>query len=244
MNLQPYQEAGDQIRQSKERFPSIVKNVASTAAGIGVATAAGSLAARALPMLSKYIPKDMAIKGLSKINPALGKFAQMAFSEGYQPEEVGEFIKEKESSHEEKSKQEKTPEKRSIIQKYSDNLHHYISGLIQKGTPPIEAASKAKKFLDKPQLDIIKKIEKDYKTDFGSIVESIFGKGDMAQKPSSSESMEAKMAKFNEPGQQMQPPQQAQSQQMQQGQQQQAGLDPQVAQILQQGQALLQKFKR
>ncbi len=41
-------------------------------------------------------------------------------------------------------------------------------------------------------------MEKDYKTDFASIVESIFGKGDMAQ-PSPSESMEAKMSKFNEP---------------------------------------------
>ncbi len=245
--LRPDEKSAQSDIEQSRNFDQKLKSGLSTAANIGLTVAGAGIAAKAIsplaskimPFINKYIPTDVALKGISKVSPEIGHMLESGMKQGLSINEGLDFLKNKLGSVKKES-EEKPPQNRSIIQKYSDNLHQYINELIQKGTPPIQAASNAKKFLDKKQLDIIKKIENDYKTDFGSIVESIFGKGDMSQKPSSAESMEAKMSKFSQPEQQMQSPQQSQPQQ----QAQQGGLDPQVAQILQQGQALLQSFKR
>lgn len=224
----------ERARNRDKNLKSAVKtgaNIALTVGGAGLAT---KLAPKILPLLNSYIPTELALKGINKISPKLGEFLKVGMEKGLDLREGLDFIKEKIDPYDELIKQTEelqnqvnkmggekaAPENLNILQKYSDNLHSYISDLIQQGTPPIKAASLAKTALPKKFQDIISKIEKDYKTDFASIVESIFGKGDMAQNQQQS--------------QQMQPLQQSQSQ----------GIDPGVAQILQQGKALLQKYGR
>lgn len=224
-NLRPDERATQSdIERSKRQTDtfksglSTAANIATTVAGAGLAAKGiSSLSSKIMPFLNEYIPTELAIKGISKVSPEIGAMLNKGMSQGLGIEEGIEFLK-NQLSGVKKESEEKPPENMNIIQKYSDNLHQYISGLIKNGTPPLQAAAKAKKFLDKSQLDIINKIEKDYKTDFGDIVESIFGKGDMAQKPSPTEMMESKMAKFSQPREQNQQSQPMQTQQPQERQ--------------------------
>lgn len=63
-------------------------NVAATATGLGISS-------KILPFLSKYIPVDLAVKGISKISPQLGNFLKKGQSAGLDIKEGLDFIKEK-----------------------------------------------------------------------------------------------------------------------------------------------------
>ena len=225
--MNPYEKTSLEMKRQSEG----PKRFAKTAAGLGAASFAPVLA-RAAPFLSDYITPEMAVKGLSKINPKLGKFVNDAFNGGYEFDEVKDFLKEAISGSEgEEPKQgsEKEPAKQSqnIVEQYSPDLHQFILGEIQKGRSPQDAAGRAI-FDDSVKgkfQSIIKKIEKDHKAPWSQIVESIYGGGQAGQ------------------SQQPQAPQQMQEPQGQTQGQTSQGLDPGVAQILQQGAALLQKFK-
>lgn len=110
---------------------------------------------------------------------------------------------------------QKTKESRNIIEQVSPELHTFIDQEIRKGRKPVEAGAIAQN--DKRFGSIVKKLEKTHKTPWSQIIQSIYGTGETAQ-----------------PNQQQAP----------QGQQQPGqGLAPGVAQIMQQGQAILQKFR-
>ena len=170
----PYQEAGQRIKEQGERPARVLGSVASMglqAAGIsGAASAGASLMKRALPFLSKYIPQELAIKGLNKLDPRFGKFIKNAMDEGHDFEEVKNFIEEKGTS--ELEEQEKSKEHRNIIEQYSPELFQSLKDQIQRGRTPLEAASHA---LHDPNFSkIIKKIQTDHKTSFATILKNIF----------------------------------------------------------------------
>lgn len=173
--MQPYQEASQEIRRQGEMPLKIAKGAAGAGATVGAA-ALGAGIGRVIPFLSKYVPQDLAIKGLNKIDPRFGKFIQTALDAGESFEGVKEFIGGK-------IEEEQSPTKQNgnIIEQYSPNLFQYMKDLMGKGSSPIDAAAKARKFLDKKQQDIISKMEKDHKTDWSSIVQSVFGGQGMAQ---------------------------------------------------------------
>lgn len=189
--LRPDEKASqDDIAKSKkhdERIKSGVKTVANiglAATGFGAASkVAGPLASRILPFLSEHIPTALALKGINKVSPQVGGILEKGMQQGLDIKEGLSFLK---GQLDNLKNEGRTPEgERNIIQKYSDNLHEYIQGMINQGNSPLDAAGKAKKFLTGKLAETIKTIEKDYKTDFGNIVESIFGKGDMAQRQQS-----------------------------------------------------------
>ena len=175
--MQPYQEATEEIVRQGKLPLKIASNAASAASALSTAGGAAYLAGgsinRVLPFLSKYVPENLAIKGLSKVDPRYGSFIKKAMGAGKSFEEVKEFI----GSKIEESKPAK--EDRNIIEQYSPELFQYLKDLIKQGSTPVEAGSKAIKFLDKKQQDVIKKIEKDHKTNWSSIVESVFGANDV-----------------------------------------------------------------
>jgi hypothetical protein len=178
MTFQPYQEASEEIKRQQEAPGKILKKAAILAPSV---VGAGSIATRALPFLSQYIPENIMQKGLSKIDPRFGKFITGAQNAGHAIDDIKDFLKEKIEPSEEGNK-EKPPEQRNIIQKYSDNLYEYMRDMIEvAGNTPQQAAIKAKKFQPPKFQKIMSQIEKDYKSDWVSIVESIFGKGDMGQ---------------------------------------------------------------
>lgn len=174
--MQPYQEATEEVRRQGE----IPLKAAQTAGSIGATAAtaylSGGVINRVLPFLSKYIPEDLVKKGLSKIDPRYGRFIDKALGEGKTIEEVKEFIGQK-IQGEQKSKPAK--EKRNIIEQYSPELHQFLEQEIKKGRKPIEAGALAQN--DKRFSSAISKMSKDHKTNWSSIIDSVYGIGETAQ---------------------------------------------------------------
>lgn len=168
MNQQPYQQASDQIIKQTEAPKRLIKT-AGTIAG-------SALIARALPLLSPFVPLNLMTKGLSKIDPRLGKFFTAAEKAGFGLEEAREFMKEK-IQPQEKGAQDN----RNIIQKYSDQLHEFLKNHIQQGRDPLEAGALAQ--LDPKFKNIISKIEKDNKAPFSAILQSSYGSSQQSQQP-------------------------------------------------------------
>jgi alkylated DNA nucleotide flippase Atl1 len=203
MVLRPDEEANLKEIERDKRFRSTLSHAG--AAGIGLATGLGasSLGTRLLPFLSEHIPLNLAMKGINKISPKLGKFLKDGQSMGLNVKEGLDFIKDKIGSK----------EQRNIIEQYSPELHNFLKQEIGQGRAPIEAAALAT--LPKSGRDFtkaIKQLEKDHKTSFQQIVQSIFGTAQQSQQ---------------QMPQQMQPeaPQQAQTAQQGAGPGQQANTD-------------------
>lgn len=176
--MNPYEKTAAAMKSQSEGPKRALKAGASIVGAAGGLKAAASFAPmlqKAAPFLSEYIPENLALKGLSKISPGFGKFISGAIGSGYDFSEIKDFIGDQIN---ESQKDQALPEKdgKNIIQKYSPELFQEISDLIQKGNAPIQAGAHA----HKKHKKIIQQIEKDYNADWLDIVESIFGKGDIA----------------------------------------------------------------
>lgn len=206
--LRPDEKAAQSEIEREKRFDTSIKKGTKAAVGLGTAALGAQVSSKIMPFLNKYIPADLAVKGISKISPKIGEYLKKGKAMGLDIDEGLDFIRSKMEKPTENQQEEENPQQNlSVIEQYSAPLYEYIKKLIENGSSPAEAAAKSKKFLDKKQLEIINKIEKDHKTDWLNIVESIFGKGETAH-----------------PQQQMQGMQQTQPQQapQQSGQGQQA----------------------
>ncbi len=223
--MEPYQKASERVRKSGETAVNIGKNIGLTALGGGAAKIGTQAASKLIPgimaFVNKYVPENLAIKGLEKLDPRFGKLIQGAMGDGYTFDDIKNFLGEK------IEKSQSPEDDRNIIQQYSDNLHQYIKDMIGQGNTPLQAAVKAKKFLTGNQTNIIKQIEKEHNTNFENLVESIYGGGQEGQ-PQQGAPQQAEQ----------QTPQGMQTMQLQ-GQQQQGG--GHGAQALQ---AILQKINQ
>ena len=114
------------------------------------------------------------MKGLGNVNSGFKKFIDGAIQQGYDYDEIRNFIGEKV----EKSEKNIPKQYNNLIEKESPELHKYLLEEIKKGRKPIEAGAVAQN--DKRFSDIIKNLMKKHKTPWSSIIESIFGSGDMA----------------------------------------------------------------
>jgi hypothetical protein len=202
-SLRPDETASlSEIERSKNKDKLLKKGV-STAIGLGTAAAGVGLSSKILPFLNEFIPKDLALKGISKLSPQLGNFLKKGIDQGLDLKEGLDFIKQKMTA----SQDQKPPEQKNIIAQYDDKLHSFIDNLIKQGRSALEAGALARtsgKFEKS-----ISKMEKDHKTNFSSIIESVYGQGQPQQ---------------TQPAQtQMQQPQQSQGQ----------GIDPQLMQLMQ-----------
>lgn len=162
--MQPYQEASEEFtKQSYRPFEA--------AAAIGGAGLKTAISGKIMSMLNKYVPTDLAIKGLNKIDPRLGKFLSMGQKMGYSENELRGFI---ENKIKENPSQEPAKQKRNIIEQYSPELNLAIKEEIKKGKSPFEATNIVV-FHNKQFEPIIKKIMKDHKTPWSAILQSVYG---------------------------------------------------------------------
>lgn len=179
----PDELAQQSLSQSNRDFNSGVKTIAKSAAGIAGVATAGGLASKIAPLLSEFIPMDLAIKGISKISPQIGQMLQTGIDSGLDPQEGLNFLKEKLIGQSEK---QETKDDRNPIQKHNDQLNEFIVNNINRGVSPVEAATKAKQMGSGNFKKSIEEIEKAYNTDFISLVEQIFGQGTQKKPPASS----------------------------------------------------------
>ncbi len=175
--MQPYQEASEEISRQGNAPLNIAKNVGGLASAGATTYFGGAAINRVLPFLSKYIPEELAIKGLNKIDPRFGKFINKAMAAGQTFEEVKDFIGSKVEEGVEQSKPAK--ENRNIVEMYSPELHQFIQEQIQSGRSPLEAGALASlgKKGGKDFKKIIEKMEKEHKSPFSAILQTVYGQG-------------------------------------------------------------------
>lgn len=177
--LRPDEEVRRVKQERTKNIEGTLKTGLGTALNVGTSLAGAGLASKVLPFLSEYIPTSLAIKGINKISPKLGKMLMQGEKMGLDPKEGLNFIKEKM----EPKKQEQVKEHRNIIQQYSPELHQFILNKIKEGRTPTEAGALAMlgEKGTKAFKSIIDKITQQHKTPFQSILESIYGNGQTAQ---------------------------------------------------------------
>ncbi len=163
--MQPYQEASKEIRRQSD----IPANTLKTAGVLGAsALGGGAIIGRVLPLLSRLIPADLAIKGLSKVDPRIGKFIDSSLKLGNTFDDIRDFIQNKAQEGSGNAK-----DNRNVIQQYSPELHEFLSGEIGKGRSALEAGSLAE---SNPSFkNIIKKLSEDHKAPFSSILQTVYG---------------------------------------------------------------------
>lgn len=166
--MQPYQQASEEHNKQSYRPFQAASSLAIPAIKVGIG-------GKIMNMINKYIPEDLAMKGLSKIDPRLGKFANLASESGHSFDEIKSFISKK---VEKAGQQEIAKQNLNIIEQESPELFKFLDQEIRNGREPIEAAALAQN--DKRFSDIIKKLMKTHKTPWSSIIESIFGTGKQA----------------------------------------------------------------
>lgn len=185
--MRPDEEANRaEIERDKDTRRNIYKGV-----GTAVALGTGAATARILPFLSTFIPKDLAMKGLSKVSPKIADFLKKGQAMGLNVEEGIQYLRDSIKPKEEKQP-EKAKDDRNIIEQYSPELHQFISQEVKKGRKPIEAAALAQN--DKRFSSVIQKLSKDHNTPWSSIIDSIYGP---SQQGATDPRQEA-LKKFNE----------------------------------------------
>ena len=167
----------DRIKRDEDLERNI-KRTALTGASLGAGSAALGLGSKIAPFLSEYIPVDLAVKGISKISPKMGSFLKKGMSQGLNIKDGINFLKDKFSQTEQESQSQNAPDNRNIIQQYSDELHSFLDSEIKKGRDPIEAGALAQ--LNNKFKKPITALEKDHKTNFSSILQSVYGGGQQA----------------------------------------------------------------
>jgi len=200
-------------RNVRSKIKGTAKSVVSTAIVAGTGYAFPSIASKVAPFLNRYIPTELALKGINKVSPELGAFLKKGMEKGLDVKEGLNFIKDKIQS---KSLNEN---KKNIIEQYSPELNQFILDQINKGKTPFAAGTLARTLESNNKFkNVIKKIEKDHKLDWPSIIESIYGNQSTASQSQNQE----------------QPIQPAQSEMTNSSQQQQSGQGQQaLAAILQ-----------
>lgn len=204
--MRPDEQANySEIERDKQFRGNVNKGVSAVASAGALALGSG-ITSKILPFLNEYVPQELAMKGLSKVSPKVADFLKRGQSMGLDIREGMDFVKDQLTPRENPS------DERSVIEKYSPDLFNFLKEQIGKGRNPLEAAAIAQ--LNDKFKSIIKKIENDNKTNWSSIIESVFGGGQSAQ---------------------------PEEQQSPQGQQQaQGGIDPNLQAIGQKLQQLLQ----
>lgn len=196
--MQPYQEATESIRrQSEMPFRAAGAALGTAASLFGASGVLGKVA----PWLSQYVPESMAIKGLSKVDKRLGSFIKKAMADGYDFNEVKNFIGEKLDG----AKQEVKIDEKNIVEKYSPELHNFIQKTMGEGRSALEAGALASLEMKggKGFKGVIDKLVKDYKTPWSSILESVYG---TQQKPQQTQQQQVQQPQVQQgavgPGQQ------------------------------------------
>lgn len=160
------------IEKTKQEDRNL-KTGAKTLAGI---TGAG-LGSRIAPFLSELIPIDLAIKGINKISPKLGEALNEGMKKGLNIKDGLNFVRENLMGQSEKKEPPK--ENRNIIEQYSPELFQFLNGEIQNGRAPLEAGALAQS-LGKFSKEI-KSLEKDHRSPFSAILQTVFGEGEGMQ---------------------------------------------------------------
>ena len=142
--MQPYQEASVEMKRQAEAPGKALKEVGLTAASLA---GGGAILSRVLPFLHASIPADLAIKGISKVSPGLGKFIQGAVSSGYTASNAMDYLKDKLSNKDEEERVQDVNQGFNDLQSKIAQKQEMLKGLGQQQPqtpqPPEQQAAQA-----------------------------------------------------------------------------------------------------
>lgn len=164
---------------------------------VGAAGLAGSgIASRVVPLLSEYVPIDLAMKGLRKISPPIADFLERGQKAGLNIKEGMEYVKNNLTP-----KEEAQQDKRNLVEMHSPELHQFITQHIKSGKSHKQAGALAK--LPRKEGDfnkVIDKLMKEHNATWEDILESVYGGQQGSQQPQPT--MQAQAQQQSQPQQQ------------------------------------------
>lgn len=185
--MQPYQQASEAIKRQKSEPIELVSNIAKGATSFGASAYGLHGASRLLAFINPNLPKNLAIKGISKVNPTVGKFLNHAVNNGFSPEEALGFVGEKLTSNERSAEAGLSPSgfplqksskssssQKNLIEEHAPEIHEILIDKIGQGLQPLAVAAQLaseSKFKKK-----ISELQKKTGSKFEDLVASIFGK--------------------------------------------------------------------
>lgn len=92
--MRPDERASEVEIERAHNFDKAFKKAGTTALAAGASIAGGGIATRLLPFFNEFVPIDLAVKGISKVSPKLGKFLQKGMQSGLDVKEGINYIKE------------------------------------------------------------------------------------------------------------------------------------------------------
>lgn len=169
--MQPYQAATEETRRQAQVPKKLLGHAATAAASIAVG---GPLVSRILPLINKFVPGELMRKGLSKVEPRIGKFVDTAINNGFSLDDVRSFMEEKFSPKQEQ--QEPEQQQSNPLQDFETTYPDIAQGLantMQQGQSPQAAAGilKTSSAFGKQ----IKKLEKEIGKNFVDYIVELFG---------------------------------------------------------------------
>ncbi len=170
--LRPDQLAAQASIEKSKKFDETLEKGVSFAKNVGMTAAGAGIISKVAPFLSGFIPADLALKGISKVSPKLGKFLKDGIKSGLDLSEGLSYIR-KSMMPEEEQASEEGKDERNIVEKYSPELHEAIKEQIGRGMSPLQAGAVIQN--DDKFKDVIKKMSNDNKMDFSRILELSYG---------------------------------------------------------------------
>ncbi len=220
-----------EIGKAQDRDSLLKKGVKTALSAIPIAGTA-AISSKIAPFLSQYINPETALKGISKISPKMGEFLQKGISMGLPLEEGLDYIKDRMNSPKEEAKKEKSNKKQNLneLGQFSPELQQFVETKIQEGKSPDHAAALAMNQAE--HSDLVRGIEKKTKKRFTAFVREIYEGKAIEPKQSQGKDLSNWTKGLN-----------PDLKQFERQDQQYQGLDPGVAQIIEQGKALMQQLK-
>lgn len=173
--MQPHQKAAESLRSGEEYPLHLFKQAGLTAIGGGAAAVGSKAVNKLIPaigsLINSYIPENLSIKGLSKIDPRFGKFIEGAMKEGYSYDDIRSFLGDKIEKTQEIEKIQSDPLK--FFETNYPNIAGALARTMQNGQSPEAAAAILKS--STPFSKDIKKIEKESGKNFVDYVLELFG---------------------------------------------------------------------
>lgn len=190
--MQPYQRAAE-ARRSGEEYPlQILKSSGMTALGGGVVSLGSKALNKLVPaigsLINSYVPEDIAIKGLSKIDPRFKGFIEGAIKEGYSFDDIREFLGDKIN----KSQQATQTNPLQDFETNYPDVAQALQNTINNGQSPDAAAAILKSSSSFGKK--VKDIEKATGKNFVDYILEIFGPQASSQQPAP---MQEQMQKMN-----------------------------------------------
>lgn len=84
----------DEKTEASRKSDQRLKSGIGTAAALGGTAFGAGIASRIMPFLSKYIPADLAMKGINKVAPQIGNYLKKGMEKGLNLQDGLNFIKE------------------------------------------------------------------------------------------------------------------------------------------------------